>query len=91
MGAARAAGLCHAMIADFMIPPQAGAAPAGSLPLALILGDSRFGIRQAGASPRWHLSYVVDHGCGFFPLRRCIGLRLLLGQLTRMSDGGGAC
>jgi hypothetical protein len=30
------------------------------------------------------MPYVVCHSLGFFPLRRCIGLSLLLRQLTRM-------
>jgi hypothetical protein len=30
--------------------------------------------------------YVISHGFGFFYLSRCVGLRLLLGQLTRMHD-----
>jgi hypothetical protein len=74
-----------------MIPPQAGAAPAVSLSLALILGESRFGIGQAGEPPGLHVLHVGCHGFGFFPLRRCIGLSLLLGQLTRMHDDKTPC
>ena len=50
----------------------------------LILGDGCFGIGQAGEPPRVHLPHVVCHRLRFFPLCRCIGLRLLLRQLTRM-------
>jgi hypothetical protein len=69
-----------------MIPPQTGATPAAALALARILGDSRFGIRQAGAPPSVHRPHVGCHGLGCFPLSRCIGLGVLLGQLTRMHD-----
>ena len=43
----RAAGVCHDAIADGVIPPGTGPAPSVPRPLALILGDSRFGIGQA--------------------------------------------
>jgi hypothetical protein len=55
-----------------------------SLPLARIRGDSRFGIRQAGEPLGGHMPYVVGHRFSLFDLSRCVGLRLLLGQLTRM-------
>ena len=74
-----------------MIPPRAGVAPAVALPLALIRGDSRFGIRPAGEPLGVHMPCVVGHGFGFFHLRGGIGLRLLLGQLTRMHDHKPEC
>jgi hypothetical protein len=52
--------------------------------LARILGDSRFGIRQAGKPPGVPMPHVVCQGCGFFLLGSGIGLGLLLRQLTRM-------
>ena len=60
------------------------AAPSVPRPLALILGDSRFGIGQAGEPPRLHLPHVVCHGLGFVHLCSGIALGLLLRQLTRM-------
>jgi hypothetical protein len=69
-----------------MIPPQAGPAPAVSLPLARILGDSRSGVGKADEPSRLHMPHVVCHGCGCFLLGRGLGLGVLLGQLTRMHD-----
>src|SRR5215470_15391730 len=83
-GAARAAGVCHAAIADGVIPPGTGPAPSAPRPLALILGASRFGIGQAGKPLGVHMPHVVCQGCGFFLLGSGIGLGLLLRQLTRM-------
>src|SRR5262249_31701100 len=80
--AAWAARLCHAVIADPMIPPQAWAAPTVALPLPLILGDRRFGIGEAGEPAGLPMPHVVGNGCRFFLLGSGIGLGLLLGQLT---------
>jgi hypothetical protein len=68
-----------------MIPPQAGAAPAVPLPLARILGASRFGLGPAGAPPRWPPPYVVGHACGCLHWRSGRGRRVLPGQLTRLA------
>jgi hypothetical protein len=57
-----------------------------SLPLALIGGNSRCGIGEAGEPLGVHMPHVVCQGCGFFLLGSGIGLRLLLRQLTRMYD-----
>jgi hypothetical protein len=55
-----------------------------SRPLALIRGDSRFGIGPAGEPAGLYLPHVGGHRLGFFLLRGCIGLGVLLRQLTRM-------
>src|SRR5215470_16246762 len=47
-GTARAACVCHHAIVDRVIPPGTWATPSASRPLALIRGDSRFGIGPAG-------------------------------------------
>jgi hypothetical protein len=57
-----------------------------ALSLALILGDRRFGVGEAGKPPGLRLPHVVCQGSGFFLLGCGIGLGLLLGQLTRMHD-----
>ena len=46
--------------------------------------DGGFGIGQAGKPPGMHMLHVVCHRLRFLRLRRCIGLGLLLRQLTRM-------
>jgi hypothetical protein len=68
MGTSRAAGLCHDVIADRMIPPRARATPSPSLPTPLLLGDSGVGIRLARKPLRLHPLYVVGQGLGFLLL-----------------------
>jgi hypothetical protein len=67
-----------------MIPPWAWAAASASRALVFILCDGSFGIGAAGEPPGVHLPPMVCDGFGFPRLGRCIGLSLLLRQLTRM-------
>src|SRR5215471_9955539 len=82
--AARAAGVCHAARADGVRPPGTGPAPSASRPLALIRGESRFGIGPAGKPPSVPMPHVVCQGCGFLLLGSGRGLGVLLRPLTRM-------
>jgi len=74
-----------------MLPPQAGAAPAVARPLARIRGARCCGSRPAGKPPRWPMPCVVGHGCGRFPWCRGLGLRGLLGQVTRRHPHEAPC
>src|SRR6266446_1000594 len=67
-----------------MIPPGAWAAASLSLSPALILRDSRCGIRLTCKPPGLHVLAVRRDGGGFLGLRGRICLRLLLRQLARM-------
>src|SRR5262245_18364094 len=67
-----------------MRPPRAWMAASLSLSPALILRDSRCGLRLTGKPPGLHVLDVRRAGCGFLGLRGGIGLRLLLRPLARM-------
>src|SRR5262249_20532249 len=90
-GAARAAGLCHAVIADRLIPPGAWAAASSSRPPALILRDGGFGIRLTGKPPGLYLLDVRRDGFGFLLLGGGISLCLLRRQLARMHHETAQC
>src|SRR5262245_9781736 len=69
-----------------MIPSGAWVAAASSLAPALILRDSRCGIRFTRKPLGLHV-LGMRHDCfGFLGLRGSIGLGLLLRQLARMHD-----
>ena len=67
-----------------MIPPGLRPAAPAAWPAVLILGNSGCGIRLTGKPPCLHLPHAVDERLGFLRSGCGIGLRLLLGQLTRM-------
>src|SRR5215211_9138648 len=69
-----------------MVAPWAWAASPSTLPPAFILRDGGFGISQTRKLPGLHSLDIIREGLCFLNLGRCIGLRLLLGQLTRMHD-----
>ena len=67
-----------------MIPPGLGPATSPARSPVLILRNRRRGIRLTGKPARLHLPHVGCHGLGFLGLRCCIGLCLLVRELTRM-------
>lgn len=73
-------GRAHGMRA-----PQAGRHPS-SLPPAFVRCDGGFSIRPTRTLPRFHALDLLSKGLSFLGLGGHRGLRLLLGQLTRMHD-----
>jgi hypothetical protein len=80
----RGAGVSHDAIVDGMIPPGLGPAASSSRPPVLILCKRRCGICLTGKPAGLDTLDVLGDGARFLLLRSGIGLRLLLGQLTRM-------
>ena len=84
MGPAHAPGVCHGAIVDGMRPPGLGPAAAAVQPSALILCNSRWGIRLTGTLAGLDALDVRCDSAHFLGLRPRIRLGLLLGPLTRM-------
>ncbi len=80
----RAAGVGNDAIAYGMIPPGLGPSAAPARSPVLILHDRRFSIRLTRTPSRLDMLHLVCHGLGFLGVRRCIRLRLLVRELTRM-------
>jgi hypothetical protein len=74
-----------------VIPPGTGPAPAVPRPLALLRGERRCGIRQAGTPPGVPLPPVVCQGGGGLLLGSGRGVGVLLRQLTRLHHHNAPC